>query len=96
MLFASQENLSGSEGAGTEEDTMFRVDPHKFLLEKSREGSPVRSMPGKENDVTISLRSLFDEPDFAFTKATDDRSAFVVKQEHKTYISAPQFQASLK
>jgi hypothetical protein len=72
MLLASQENFGGPEGASGHEDTVLRVDPHKILLKNLPKISPFRPMPGEENDIAISLRSFFDEPNFAFTKATNN------------------------
>jgi hypothetical protein len=80
-LFAPQKNFGGSEGTSGEEDKLFCMHPHKFLFENSTERTPVRSMPGKKHNVAISLWSLFDEPNFAFTKTMNDNSGFIIKRE---------------
>jgi hypothetical protein len=71
-LFASQENFGSSQSTSGKKNTSLGVNPHKALFKSVPEYSPVRSMPGKENDIAVSLRSLLDEPNFASTKAANN------------------------
>lgn len=67
-LLAPQQNLSGADRAASQEDSMFRMNPHQVAMEVCAEVTPVAPVPGEIHVIATALTALLNISDLAFTE----------------------------
>ena len=93
--FAAKKNFRCPKCSRTEEDELLCMHPHKIMINILFEKPPLASVPRKVDKIPFLSRVLLDVTSFALTEAS--RVSIPPRAgQGQTYISAPQFHASLR